>query len=406
MKPLVSGAAPWTDLPVHIGHRLRPALPSVAVEIIDTIAREVPSYSRPLEGTFGAGVRRGVEVALNRFLDLPGSTQPALQPRDRDVYLSLGRGELRQGRTLEVLLAAYRVGARVAFRRFAGLARESGMDPDVVVALAEAIFAYIDELSAASVEGFATEQSHRAGERDRLRGRLLELLISGVADDTAIEEAAAEAGWPIPESVVPIVVPREQSHGLALRLGPAALVARSGEFVVALVATPTSEQSWRSLHRQLRGRRCMISLPTPCRDLAASLRVGTLAIRLLDSTPSDGSTGSGPVQVADRLVDLVLRRDPALVAALAERELAPLAGLSAGARQRLTETLLAWLAYRGERNRVAAALHVHPQTIAYRLTKLRQLFGEALVDPDRRFALELALRAATPEPAPRDNSSG
>jgi len=386
---------------VDIGHRLRPALPSVAVEIIDTIAREVPSYSRPLEGTFGAGVRRGVEVALNRFLDLPGSTQPALQSRDRDVYLALGRGELRQGRTLEVLLAAYRVGARVAFRRFAGLARESGMDPDAVVALAEAIFAYIDELSAASVEGFATEQSHRAGERDRLRGRLLELLISGVADDTAIEEAAAEAGWPIPESVVPIVVPREQSHGLALRLGPAALVARSGEFVVALVATPTSEQARRSLHRQLRGRRCMISLPTACRDLAASLRVGALALRLLDSAPS---AGSEPVLVADRLVDLVLRRDPALVAALAERELAPLAGLTAGARQRLTETLLAWLSYRGERNRVAAALHVHPQTIAYRLTKLRQLFGEALVDPDRRFALELALRAAAPESTPHRDS--
>ena len=34
------------------------------------IAREVPAYARALEGEFGQAVRVGVEVALNRFLDL------------------------------------------------------------------------------------------------------------------------------------------------------------------------------------------------------------------------------------------------------------------------------------------------------------------------------------------------
>jgi PucR C-terminal helix-turn-helix domain len=396
MKTSVSGASPWSQLPADIGHRLRPALPSVVAEVIDTIAREVPAYSRPLEGAFGADVRRGVEVALTRFLDLPGSTQPALQPSDRGVYLALGRGELRQGRTLEALLAAYRIGARVAFRRFAGLARTEGLDPDALVALAEATFAYIDELSAASVEGFATEQSHRAGERDRLRARLLELLVSGAGDDTAIEEAAANAGWSLPDDVVTVLTPPEHADGLAARLGPAALVGPSAEpveSVVALVPTPATEQEWLTLRRQLRGRRSVISLPTSCRDLAASLRIGALAIRLLDPPPSHSPRATEPVVVTERLVDLVLHRDPALTAALAERELAPLADLRDDARQRLTETLLIWLAYRGERNRVAAALNIHPQTVAYRLTKLRQLFGEALVDPDRRFALELALRS-------------
>jgi hypothetical protein len=389
MKTSVSGASPWSQLPADIGQRLRPALRSVVAEVIATIAREVPAYSRPLGGVFGADVRRGVEVALTRFLDLPGSTQPALQPSDRGVYLALGRGELRQGRTLEALLAAYRIGARVAFRRFAGLARTEGLDPDALVALAEATFAYIDELSAASVEGFATEQSHRAGERDRLRARLLELLVSGAGDDTAIEELAAQAGWSPPDDVVPILTPPEHADGLAARLGPDALIGRSSESVVALVPTPATEQEWLALRRQLRGRRSVISLPTPSRDLAASVRIGALGLRLLEPPPSE------PVVVAERLVDLVLHRDPALTAALAERELAPLADLRDDARQRLTETLLAWLAHHGERNRVAAALHIHPQTVAYRLTKLRQLFGEALVDPDRRFALELALRATT-----------
>ena len=395
MKTSATGAPPWAQLPAEIGHRLRPALPSVVAEVIDTIAQEVPAYSRPLEGAFGTDVRRGTEVALSRFLDLPGSTQPALESSDRDVYLALGRGELRQGRTLDGLLAAYRVGARVAFRRFAGLAREAGLDPDQLVVLAEATFAYIDELSAASVEGFAIEQSHRAGERDRLRARLLELLVSGSADDASIEELAAEAGWPLPDNVVPILTPSEDADGLAVRLGPAALVAPLSDSVVALVPTPATEQAWQTLRRQLRGRRSVISLPTPCRDLSTSLRIGILAIRLLDPPPSDKPGSTEPVVVAERLVDLILHRDPALFAELAQRELAPLADLRDSSRQRFIETLRAWLAHRGERNRVAAALHIHPQTVAYRLTKLRELFGEALDDPDRRFALELALRAST-----------
>ena len=33
-------------------------------EILATIAREVPEYARPLEGSFGRGVRTGVSEAL------------------------------------------------------------------------------------------------------------------------------------------------------------------------------------------------------------------------------------------------------------------------------------------------------------------------------------------------------
>jgi DNA-binding PucR family transcriptional regulator len=42
---------------------------------------------------------------------------------------------------------------------------------------------------------------------------------------------------------------------------------------------------------------------------------------------------------------------------------------------------------------VVAGLHVHPQTVRYRLNRLRELYGDALDDPDARFELELALRS-------------
>jgi hypothetical protein len=380
---------PWSELPADVVDRVRAHLPEVVDEVIEVVGREVPAYRRPLEGGFGRGLRYGVEAALGRFLDLPGTTQPAAIGADREVYVELGRGELRAGRTLEALLAAYRVGARVAFRRFAELARNAGLDADAIVPLAVATFAYIDELTSASIEGFAAEQSMRAGERDRLRTELLASILRGSADPAAIGDTAQAIGWPLPERIVPVLLAPERSDGLAMRLGPEALVAPTAEGVVALLPAPTRPTQWEALRQQLAGRAAVVGLAAPWADAAAALRPATLAMRLVAEGVLDGD----PLIVDDHLVDLVVHRDEQLAAALIARELAPFDAVRDTSRARLAETLLAWLSYRGERARVAEALHVHPQTVAYRLGQLRAMFGDALSDPDRRFALELALRA-------------
>jgi DNA-binding PucR family transcriptional regulator len=58
----------------------------------------------------------------------------------------------------------------------------------------------------------------------------------------------------------------------------------------------------------------------------------------------------------------------------------------------LSETLLAWLDHQGRVPEIAAALNVHPQTVRYRLGRLRELFGAQLDDPQVRFELALVLR--------------
>jgi hypothetical protein len=295
--------------------------------------------------------------------------------------VELGRGELLQGRTLEALLAAYRVGARVAFRRFATLGSSAGLPPEAVVPLAEATFAYIDELSAASIEGFAAEQSRQAGRRDRERQELLDLLLSGAVDETTARQGADAVGWALPEVLEVVVVPREAAEGLSTRLGPDALVGRRADAAVALV--PAGR---RGLVRRLAQRSAAISPPTARDDVPTALRLALLALRLPAAT-------GGPVRVEEHLADLVLLRDAALVSELVRRRLRPLDDARPGSRERLAETLLAWLAHRGARQEVAATLHVHVQTVAYRLGVLRELFGPALDDPRSRFELELALRA-------------
>jgi DNA-binding PucR family transcriptional regulator len=82
-----------------------------------------------------------------------------------------------------------------------------------------------------------------------------------------------------------------------------------------------------------------------------------------------------------------------LVEELAERRLAPLESLSSAARDRLLETLGAWLEHHGNVADVARAIHVHPQTVRYRLNQLRALFGDDLDDPDARFELMVVTRA-------------
>ena len=176
--------------------RLREALPSLATDINAAVGREVAEYARPLEGLFGRNLTMGVERALAAFVDL--LEQPGQPTLPRPFYVELGRGELRQGRGLDALLSAYRVGARVAWRTVGDLAVEAGVPAPALVELAELLFTYIDGLSALSVRGYAEEQAARASERDRRRTELARLLITGVDEET-LRELAVLARWPLPD---------------------------------------------------------------------------------------------------------------------------------------------------------------------------------------------------------------
>ncbi len=84
--------------------------------------------------------------------------------------------------------------------------------------------------------------------------------------------------------------------------------------------------------------------------------------------------------------------DGELARALVSRRLAALAPLPGPERERLLDTLGAWLAHQRHTPTIATRLHVHPQTVRYRIGRLRELLGEVLDTPDGRFELELALR--------------
>jgi hypothetical protein len=379
---------PWRGLEPSVADVIEPELEAVTEEILETIAAEVPEYERPLEGAFGRGIRRGVGEALNQFVAL--IRDPGAGRVGRDVYVALGRGESRQGRTLDSLQAAYRVGARVAWRRLAQAGRRAELDSEVLSLLAEAVFAYLDELSADSVEGYAEAQSEIVELRQRRQRELVDLLMRDPAPaDGDVEAAAKAAGWTLPRRVAALACSAADLPRLGRHLPSDALATEFETLGCALVPDPDGPGRRAALQRAAGNAAVALGPGGDPTQLRESWQLAGAMLRAMDA----GALAAGGLGcVEEHLGDLLLFEDRGLAARLAARRLEPLASLPPKARERMEESALAYVRQRGNAVAMAAELHVHPQTVRYRLRRLRELLGDALDDPDTRFDLEVALR--------------
>ncbi|HEX3173866.1 MAG TPA: helix-turn-helix domain-containing protein [Solirubrobacterales bacterium] len=376
---------PWRALSAAVADMIEPELEAVTAEIFTAIGRDVPEYARPLEGSFGRGVRTGVGEALRQFVALIRDPD-AGRGVGRDVYVALGRGELRQGRTLDSLQAAYRVGARVAWRRLSRAGRHAGLDAEALSLLAEAIFAYIDELSADSVEGYAAAQAEAEDERRSRDRELLALLVRDPpAEQAALRAAAQRARRRLPRTAAALACAEEQLAEVARQLPQEALCAALDGVGCAVLPDPDGPGRAALLERAAKRAPLALGPSSPLAELPASWSLARSALR---ATEVEG----GLVRVDERLADLLLLEGGALVARIAAQRLAPLEPLTPKARERMQETALAYVHHGGNSVAMAAELHLHPQTVRYRMARLRELFGDALDDPDARFELEIALR--------------
>ena len=382
---------PWRGLSPALAGVIEPELASLRDEILEVIAHEVPEYARPLDGSFGRGIRLGVEEALRQFARLVADPDTG-RAQSREVYLALGRGEMREGRSLDSLQAAYRVGARVAWRRLSQVGLGAGLDPAALCVLADAIFAYIDELAADSVEGYAQAQQAAAGERERRRRRALAALLGDGFELEALRIAAADAGWEIAPQVALLACDLRDLDAIARRLPPDALFGGYDELGCIVVRDPTGPGRRAEVERACAGRVAALGPAVPTPHAAGSwarARSGLAAIRA-------GALPEELCVIDEHLAALALFEAREPLRDLAARRLAPLASLSGSARARMLATLRAFLDERGNAPAMATALHVHPQTVRYRLKKLRELFGDELDDAQARFELEAALRAVGP----------
>jgi hypothetical protein len=385
-----------TAIPDAVAQAMRDDLPSVAERTVAEIIVEVPSYADAFSGRMGRKIGDAVELALGGFLELATASSGAdpstpIGPALAAAY-DLGRGEARDGRSMEALLAAYRVGARVSWREMSATAVAAGLSGGQLARFAELVFAFIDQLSAASVAGHSDELATTGRVRQRYLERLAQLLLRG-APAEELGAAAERADWAPPRTLTTVLLPEAKVRGAMVSLDSRTLrttddvrdPSGEGELIVLLVPDADG-RSRPALLRSLDGRGAVVGPARPWTEVQTSYARTRRALEL-GLVPG----GPDPVDTETRLPELVLRADETALADLRALALEPLAHLGASAREKLTETLRSWLLHQGRRDAVAAELFVHPQTVRYRMGQLRELYGARLEDPRTVLHLVLAL---------------
>jgi hypothetical protein len=368
---------------------MRPHLQATVQAVADAVTEATPAFAAIADSKVQRDLRTAVKVAFERFLDLIGTDEPALPPSVREVFVSLGAAEAREDRGPEALLTAFRTASRLMFRVASEALSEVGrVDTEVLIDLSDATSAYVDELAAASTDGFTLQLREQAGEGERRRRRLAELLLRGSAPASVVAAAAAGIGWPALDAVVPVVLPPDQARDARFRYGADGVVAERGRDAVLLLREgPRAARA--QLTEALRGRGAIVGPTLGWAQLPEAVRLAELTAELVGPDP-------GPVFTDDHLGTLAVRGEPGALAVLSARRLAPLAHLRPSRRDSLLVTLQSWLRHWGSRTAVSAELFVHPQTVSYRLNRLRELLGDDLDDPTARFELQLVLAFRQP----------
>ncbi|MFF4272640.1 helix-turn-helix domain-containing protein [Streptomyces sp. NPDC001536] len=207
---------PFKALPPGLHHHLRPFLTDITEEVVRAIRTEIPEYARPADDTYMQAVRRGVDHALQGFLERMAKPDTDWEPV-QETYRRIGRGEAEEGRSLDSFQSALRLGARVTWRRVNALVDAELLPRNVLGAFGEALFLHLDEMAAATTAGYTEARLHAAGELQQRRTRLIDLLTADPpASAEAIAELAHSARWPVPRTLAVVAV----DHGPPTEGGP------------------------------------------------------------------------------------------------------------------------------------------------------------------------------------------
>ncbi|MEV0666629.1 PucR family transcriptional regulator [Actinomadura luteofluorescens] len=406
-SPVLDGLSdePWRDVPAEEARWMRPRLPGLLGVMVEGVLRHVPEYDRPGDAAYWRVAEAAVAKAMEHFVQMIADPDTSWK-EVYQVYFDVGYGEAMEGRSLEHLQNAMRIGSRLAWRHLAVEAERLGRPPALVSLLAEANFAYLDALASAAAHGYARAREKAAGEREQRRGRLLTLLLSDPpAPPEVVREQAARAGWPLPRRLAVIVLrarPGSGGEGPA-GLPPSLLTGLDHGRPCLVMPDPDGPGRLDELAATLAGWTGAVGPSVPAEEAGTSLLWARRALDLAPPAPS-GPDGPAPVRAGRRprrggllvraeehLPGLLLREGAALAAIVASRRLAPLDALGPRQGRRLAVTLLECMKHGFNATGAAEVLRVHPQTVRYRLAQLHEMFGFDIEDPEIRLEMMLLL---------------
>jgi uncharacterized protein (DUF1778 family) len=362
--------------------RIDPA--DIARRMVEEFRSQITGYARlpdtVLAGQILAVSQRNVELFFRSITEDRGPTEDELEP-----FRESARSRAEEGLPLEDLLHAYRMGGRLGWETLVEAARPD--EYPALLAAAGLLMRYIDSVSSAVAQTYLDEHQHLVSEEERRQRTLMEALIHPERENPALRDLAARVGFPLAERYRPFSksLPGAPTHAhsqLASALRARGLLALTeGDRVTGLVAEDADE----AVFTRPRGPYA-VGTPTPRTELAAALADMRLLVDLGRREQVDGEIA------ADAFVpELLLARSPDLATRIADRVLGPLEAYAERRTSGLLETLNAFLACGLDRRRTAEQLHVHPNTLDYRLRRIAELTSLDPGEPRDLVMLELAL---------------
>jgi sugar diacid utilization regulator len=364
-----------------------------------------------------SAIARACEAGLDLFLATAREARPATSEELRRVA-QLGILQARSSQSVEPILNAYRIAARVAWDEILRAWRgHPESTPESIMVTANYVFAALDQVAAEVTKTYLHAREQHLQRGTRAQARLFHALISDNFDsELELQKQALALSMPIVATgyvaaVCKLIIANRESErgGQALAevaasmdlprggihhatdpstlvvLWPAESVA-DADAARAFVMQLQEEAAKRSGAVRARVRAGVGGYHPGLRGISRSYLEAQQAIEAGRKLRPEGV-----VHRHDEVIPhLVLAQNPRLAERFVVHSLGPLMDQKLRNRDQLLETLEAYLV-RGSVKEAAADLGLHRHTVLYRLDKLRELLGGDLDLPATRLRLHFAL---------------
>lgn len=340
--------------------RLEERQAEIAADLFDSLRREVPAYAA-LEGP--DELERHCQEQAKAFLQ---TVRTAIVPRgpEAEFVVRFGERGARQGYELELLLRGYRTNGHTFVHWVSEQGSAATRDSlRAALAVTRMVMEYTDSVSATLAEAYLHETERLLVESGSQQRDLLEDLLAGRgAADARLLAAGLEPGRPLQLAVVSAADLAKASEAIGdqfrmSRLRALRVVRHEELVVIAPAPAPLRQIFIRAAEREP----LMAGVSLTIVDLGGVPRAHAEARRALALAPSGGVL---------RLADLSLF-DYLLAGA---DETAPRLGPEGAAelQPHLRQTLLAYAAADLNVGAAARRLHLHPNTVHYRLRQVER----------------------------------
>jgi hypothetical protein len=376
-----------------VGERLLRRVDELANELTELIARTEPHYRGDAAvptGDLHGSVRDNLGHILSRFAGRP---TPGLEPAR-----ATGRRRAEQGVPLAVILHSYRIAGKFLWAAILAEAEAAGGSPAALLDAASDLWFIIDELSGVVTASYRDTLDELARRSQQTRNAMLDVLLRGDGDRSRLWEYTAALRLPRQGTFV-VAAAQTPQPGVEAIGSPEETLNRRGvrsawrieveaQIGVLVLGPPTSIAS---VAEELASRAAgAVGLSEPYTQLdqtPGALREARLALLAADP-PARPVVRYGEVPVA-----VLLLSAPDAADALARAVLGPVLDLPDAECDSILRTLREWFAVDGATSIAAEKLHMHRNTVRYRLRRLEELTGRSLAQPSGLADLHLALEA-------------